>query len=99
MRPQRSEREGQRALPRGKVRLLRHSKGDAPPSATCPPRRAPPPLTRALPPPQVIEQTMAAHERDFKLDPSLEDIIATDEWARQQVVEEAARLAKAPVLL
>ncbi|EOD07466.1 1-deoxy-D-xylulose 5-phosphate reductoisomerase [Emiliania huxleyi CCMP1516] len=67
--------------------------------ATGPPRRAPPPLTRALPPPQVIEQTMAAHERDFKLDPSLEDIIATDEWARQQVVEEAARLAKAPVLL
>jgi len=49
--------------------------------------------------PKVIEQTMAAHERDFKLDPSLEDIIATDEWARQQVVEEAARLAKAPVLL
>jgi len=47
----------------------------------------------------VVEQTMAAHERDFKLDPSLEDIIATDEWARQQVVEEAARLAKAPVLL
>ena len=49
--------------------------------------------------PQVIEQTMAAHQKDFKLDPSLEDIIATDAWAREQVLIEAERLASQPVLL
>ena len=49
--------------------------------------------------PSVIEATMAKHERDWKQDPTLEDIIAADEWARQCVVEEAARLARAPVLL
>ena len=49
--------------------------------------------------PKVIEQTMAAHQGDFKLDPSLDDIVATDAWAREQVKREAERLAKAPVLL
>jgi len=49
--------------------------------------------------PKVIESTMAAHQADFKADPTLEDILAVDEWARKQVVAEAARLAKAPVLL
>ena len=49
--------------------------------------------------PKVIEQTMAAHQGDFKLDPSLDDIVATDAWAREQVKREAERLEKAPVLL
>ena len=49
--------------------------------------------------PKVIEATMAAHEKDFKTDPTLEDIIATDEWARAHVEKEAARLASAPILL
>ncbi len=49
--------------------------------------------------PKVIEQTMAAHQKDFKQDPSLEDILHTDAWAREQVAVEAERLAKAPVLL
>ena len=49
--------------------------------------------------PQVIEQTMEAHQPDFSADPSLEDILAVDAWARQQVVAEAARLGKSAVLL
>ena len=49
--------------------------------------------------PKVIEQTMAAHQKDFVQDPSLEDILATDAWAREQVVKEADRLAKAPQLI
>jgi len=47
--------------------------------------------------PKVIEQTMEAHEADFKADPTLEDIIATDAWAREQVKIEAERIANAPV--
>ena len=42
---------------------------------------------------------MAAHENDFNAEPSLEDILQVDAWARQKVTEEAARLGKAPVLL
>ena len=42
---------------------------------------------------------MAAHQADFSLNPSLDDIIAVDEWARQQVAVEAERLAKKPMLL
>jgi len=49
--------------------------------------------------PKVIEQTMEAHKADFTSDPSLEDILRVDEWAREQVVAEAERLAKAPILL
>jgi len=49
--------------------------------------------------PNVIEATMAKHERDWTKDPTLDDILATDEWARRCVVEEAARLASASVLL
>jgi len=49
--------------------------------------------------PKVIEQTMSAHQKDFKSDPTLEDIIAVDAWARDHVKLEAARLANAPVLL
>jgi len=49
--------------------------------------------------PKVIEQTMEAHKADFKADPSLEDILEIDSWARRQVVEEAARLEKPRVLL
>ena len=48
---------------------------------------------------QVIEQTMAAHEKDWTATPSLDDIVAVDTWARQQVVAEAERLKSAPVLL
>ena len=49
--------------------------------------------------PKVIEQTMEAHQKDFTENPSLEDIIETDAWARDQVVKESERLAKAPILL
>jgi len=49
--------------------------------------------------PKVIEGVMAAHEKDFTLTPSLEDIVNVDTWAREQVMREAERLAKAPVLL
>jgi len=49
--------------------------------------------------PKVIEQTMDAHQKDFKSEPTLEDIIATDAWARQQVKVEADRLANKPILL
>ena len=49
--------------------------------------------------PRVIEQTMAAHQKDFVQDPTLEDILTTDAWAREQVVVEAERLAKAPQLI
>jgi len=49
--------------------------------------------------PKVIEQTMEAHQKDFSADPTLEQIIATDAWAREQVEREAARLASAPILL
>lgn len=49
--------------------------------------------------PKVIEQTMAAHQKDFTDSPSLDDIIRTDAWAREQVEIEAQRLAKAPLLL
>lgn len=51
--------------------------------------------------PSVIEQTMKEHEADFKAEPTLEDILAVDKWAREQVVRQAARLAGSgkPVLL
>ena len=42
--------------------------------------------------PKVIEKVMAAHEKDWMQNPSLEDIVAVDAWARQQVVEEADKL-------
>jgi len=49
--------------------------------------------------PKVIEQTMEAHKADFLAEPSLEDILRVDEWAREQVIAESERLAKAPILL
>jgi len=49
--------------------------------------------------PKVIESCMEAHQKDFLENPTLEDIIATDAWAREQVVREAERLKSAPVLL
>lgn len=49
--------------------------------------------------PNVIEATMAAHEADFKADPTLDDIIATDEWARRRVLEAAERERSKPILL
>jgi len=42
--------------------------------------------------PKVIEQTMAAHEKDFVQNPTLEDIIAVDAWAREQVKIEAEKM-------
>jgi len=47
--------------------------------------------------PSVIERAMEAHEKDFVLNPSLDDIIAVDAWAREQVAIEADKVA--PVLL
>ena len=74
LRPQRRQRAGQRALPRGRVRLLRHPQGD-----------------RAA--------SWHAHENDFKADPTLEDILEADAWARKMVSEESARVSKGGILL
>jgi len=49
--------------------------------------------------PKVIEATMEAHQPDFKADPTLEDILRVDEWAREQVKAAAAKLDSAPILL
>ena len=49
--------------------------------------------------PKVIEKTMEAHQPDFLENPSLEDIVRVDAWAREQVKAEAKRLAKTPILL
>jgi len=49
--------------------------------------------------PKVIEQTMDAHQADFTSDPSLDDILQIDAWAREQVKIEADKLASAPILL
>jgi len=49
--------------------------------------------------PRVIEETMEAHKADFTAEPSLEDILNVDKWAREQVVQEAERLKKSAVLL
>ena len=49
--------------------------------------------------PKVIEQTMEAHEKDFTDTPTLDDIVRTDAWAREQVQIEAEKLAKAPILM
>mmetsp|Transcript_13582 Transcript_13582/g.23180 ORF Transcript_13582/g.23180 Transcript_13582/m.23180 type:complete len:469 (-) Transcript_13582:271-1677(-) len=49
--------------------------------------------------PKVIEQTMEAHKADFTAEPTLDDILNIDAWAREQVAREAERLRKAPILL
>ena len=49
--------------------------------------------------PKVIEQTMAAHEKDFVQDPTLEDIIAVDAWAREHVKIEAEKVASQTALV
>lgn len=41
---------------------------------------------------RVVEGCMESHKKDFKLTPSLEDIIAVDAWARVRVDELAAKL-------
>ena len=35
--------------------------------------------------PKVIEMVMEKHKSDFKQNPTLEDIIAVDEWSREVV--------------
>ena len=49
--------------------------------------------------PKVIESVMAKHENDFKADPTLEDILEADAWAREMVAEESARVSKGGVLI
>ena len=49
--------------------------------------------------PKVIEKTMDAHRADFTAAPSLDDIVAVDAWAREQVKRESEALKAAPVLL
>lgn len=46
--------------------------------------------------PRVIESTMEAHKEEWKAEPTLEDIIAVDTWARAQVDRVAAK--DAPVV-
>jgi len=49
--------------------------------------------------PKVIESVMDAHQKDFSEDPTLDDILATDAWAREQVVREAQKISSSPILL
>mmetsp|Transcript_74040 Transcript_74040/g.123651 ORF Transcript_74040/g.123651 Transcript_74040/m.123651 type:complete len:470 (+) Transcript_74040:15-1424(+) len=49
--------------------------------------------------PEVIERTMTAHEVDFTVSPSLDDVVAVDAWAREQVLAESEKLRRAPILL
>ena len=49
--------------------------------------------------PKVIEQTMEAHQKDFKAEPTLDDILATDAWAREQVRQRAEQVGKEALLL
>ena len=49
--------------------------------------------------PKVIEQTMDAHQADYVEDPTLDDILTIDAWAREQVRREAGKLANKPILL
>ena len=49
--------------------------------------------------PKVIEQTMDAHQADYVEEPTLDDILTIDAWAREQVRREAGRLANKPILL
>jgi len=44
--------------------------------------------------PKVIEAAMEAHKADFKTNPTLDDILAVDIWAREQVDVAAANLKK-----
>ena len=43
--------------------------------------------------PKVIEATMEAHKRDLNMDPSLQDIVDIDVWARSKVDEVAKKLS------
>eukprot|EP00285_Hemiselmis_virescens_P005935 CAMPEP_0173388142 /NCGR_PEP_ID=MMETSP1356-20130122/10525_1 /TAXON_ID=77927 ORGANISM="Hemiselmis virescens, Strain PCC157" /NCGR_SAMPLE_ID=MMETSP1356 /ASSEMBLY_ACC=CAM_ASM_000847 /LENGTH=90 /DNA_ID=CAMNT_0014344973 /DNA_START=52 /DNA_END=321 /DNA_ORIENTATION=- len=36
---------------------------------------------------QVIEGTMEAHKKDLNMAPSLDEIVAVDEWARKKTLE------------
>jgi 1-deoxy-D-xylulose-5-phosphate reductoisomerase len=50
--------------------------------------------------PRLIEQTCDRHRADHRTDPSLEDILAIDQWARQDLLENSHKLsfsAAAPV--
>lgn len=42
---------------------------------------------------------MSAHENAFVQNPTLEDILAFDAWAREQVDIEAERLAKGRIFI
>ena len=42
---------------------------------------------------------MASHEKDWTADPTLDDILEVDAWARTQVAEEAARVSKGGILI
>ncbi len=44
--------------------------------------------------PQLIERVCDRHQRDNCASPSLDDILAADQWARQQVVAEGDRLVQ-----
>jgi 1-deoxy-D-xylulose-5-phosphate reductoisomerase len=43
--------------------------------------------------PRLIEQTCERHGPDLRPDPSLEDVLAVDAWARRQVIELSAPAA------
>lgn len=47
---------------------------------------------------RVVEGCMESHQKDLKLTPSLEDIIAVDAWARVRVDELAAKLPSGKVV-
>jgi 1-deoxy-D-xylulose-5-phosphate reductoisomerase len=47
--------------------------------------------------PRVIEQVCDRHRADHRLDPTLEDILAVDDWARKIVLETTQKLSTATV--
>jgi 1-deoxy-D-xylulose-5-phosphate reductoisomerase len=46
----------------------------------------------------VIERVCERHQRDLRAQPSLEDVLAVDGWARQAALEAAVRHSQAVVL-
>jgi 1-deoxy-D-xylulose-5-phosphate reductoisomerase len=49
--------------------------------------------------PQLIEQVCDRHQLDNRQDPSLDDILAADRWARETVLEAAVQLQHQPTVI
>ncbi|MGB3518174.1 MAG: hypothetical protein WBA43_17075, partial [Elainellaceae cyanobacterium] len=49
--------------------------------------------------PRLIERVCDRHRQDNQSQPSLDDILAADQWARQQVIHESQRLGQGDRIL